>query len=188
MSNHVIGLMLGTENDWPTAFEELIRRANLSLKHRGETHAVSAERVAIEPFDLRATTDYEVVIDRLAYWYFHPREWLKKSAMMDEIYLLNNPFTFQSMEKHTAFCGMIRLGVNMPGHVAHPTQAGAGRTSAISVTAQAIQQASSISTFHRQTRSDTRCILKPFDGGGVGRRDASVGDSEEATRSLRRIR
>ena len=29
--------------------------------------------------------------------------------MMDDVYLLNSPFTFQSMEKHAAYCAMIRL-------------------------------------------------------------------------------
>ena len=31
-------------------------------------------------------------------WYDLPREWLKKIALLDEVYLLNNPFTFQAME------------------------------------------------------------------------------------------
>ena len=30
---------------------------------------------------------------------------------MDDVYLLNNPFTFQSMEKHSAYCAMMRLGL-----------------------------------------------------------------------------
>ena len=52
----------------------------------------------------------ELVIDRLAYWYYHPREWLKKAALVNGTYLLNSPFTFQSMEKHSAYCAMLRLG------------------------------------------------------------------------------
>jgi biotin carboxylase len=54
------------------------------------------------------------VIDRLAHWYYVPREWLKKVAMMDGVYLLNNPFTFQAMEKHAAYCAMMRLGLHVP--------------------------------------------------------------------------
>jgi CRP/FNR family nitrogen fixation transcriptional regulator len=30
---------------------------------------------------------------------------------MDSVYLLNSPFTFQSMEKHAAYCAMLRLGL-----------------------------------------------------------------------------
>ena len=80
----------------------------------GVRHEIRTERLAIEPFDLRARPRTELVIDRLAYWYYHPREWLKKAALMDDVYLLNSPFTFQSMEKHAAYCAMIRLGLKVP--------------------------------------------------------------------------
>ena len=33
---------------------------------------------------------------------------------MDDVYLLNNPFTFQAMEKHSAYCAMMRLGLKIP--------------------------------------------------------------------------
>ena len=33
---------------------------------------------------------------------------------MDDVYLLNNPFTFQAMEKHSAYCAMMRLGIRVP--------------------------------------------------------------------------
>ena len=60
------------------------------------------------------------MIDRLAYWYYLPREWLKKVALMNDVYLLNSPFTFQSMEKHAAYCAMIRLGLKVPPTVLVP--------------------------------------------------------------------
>ena len=60
------------------------------------------------------------MIDRLAYWYYVPREWLKKIALMDDVYLLNSPFTFQSMEKHAAYCAMMRLGLKVPDTVLVP--------------------------------------------------------------------
>jgi len=106
---HLIGLLLGTEDDWPTAFEAIVRR----MGNVGE-HAFDVERVTIEPFSLRQPARHDLVIDRLAYWYYHPREWLKKVALMDDVYLLNSPFTFQSMEKHAAYCAMIRLGLKVP--------------------------------------------------------------------------
>ena len=74
----------------------------------------------MEPFDLRDRPRYELVIDRLAYWYYLPREWLKKVALMNDVYLLNSPFTFQSMEKHAAYCAMIRLGLKVPPTVLVP--------------------------------------------------------------------
>jgi hypothetical protein len=39
---------------------------------------------------------------------------------MDDVYLLNSPFTFQSMEKHTAYCAMMRLGIKVPDTVLVP--------------------------------------------------------------------
>ena len=111
---HLIGMLLGVEEDWPAAFESLLARANLSVRHGGETHRFTTERVTIEPFDLRAVPRHSLVIDRLAWWYHFPREWLKKVALMDRVHLLNNPFTFQSMEKHAAYCAMMRLGLKVP--------------------------------------------------------------------------
>jgi hypothetical protein len=117
---HLIGLLLGTEEDWPTAFETLISRLGSVSDASGHRHRITTERITIEPFDLRDRPQYELVIDRLAYWYYHPREWLKKVALMDDVYLLNSPFTFQSMEKHAAYCAMIRLGLKVPQTVLVP--------------------------------------------------------------------
>jgi hypothetical protein len=117
---HLIGLLLGTEEDWPRAFEEILRRLGPVTGPDGTRHVFDTERITIEPFSLRDRPRYDLVIDRLAYWYYHPREWLKKVALMDDVYLLNSPFTFQSMEKHAAYCAMIRLGLKVPETVLVP--------------------------------------------------------------------
>jgi hypothetical protein len=118
-TRHLVGLLLGTEEDWPRAFEGLTRRLGV-FEHQGQQHVLDTERVMIEPFNLRSSTRYDVVIDRLAHWYYHPREWLKKVALMDDVYLLNSPFTFQSMEKHSAYCALMRLGMKVPDTVLVP--------------------------------------------------------------------
>jgi hypothetical protein len=120
MDRHLVGLLLGTEEDWPAAFETLMRRMGTVHDSAGDEHAFDVERITIEPFDLRARPRYDLVIDRLAYWYYVPREWLKKVALMDDVYLLNSPFTFQSMEKHAAYCAMMRLGLKVPDTVLVP--------------------------------------------------------------------
>jgi hypothetical protein len=117
---HLIGLLLGTEEDWPRAFEEIIRRLGPVAGRGSSRHAFDCERITIEPFRLRDKPRYHLVIDRLAYWYYVPREWLKKVALMDSVYLLNSPFTFQSMEKHAAYCAMMRLGLKVPETVLVP--------------------------------------------------------------------
>ena len=113
MAQHLIGLLLGTEEDGPTAFESLVARLGPIDTPSGK-HELTTERIVNEPFDLRYKPRYSLVIDRLAWWYDLPRAWLKKVALMDDVYLLNNPFTFQSMEKHSAYCAMMRLGVKVP--------------------------------------------------------------------------
>jgi hypothetical protein len=118
--DHIVGLLLGTEEDWPRAYETLVRRLGTITDGSGNSHRIRTVRVTIEPFNLRDKPRHALVIDRLAYWYYHPREWLKKAALMDDMYLLNSPFTFQSMEKHAAYCAMIRLGLKVPETVLVP--------------------------------------------------------------------
>jgi hypothetical protein len=117
--HHLVGLLLGMEEDWPRAFESLTRRLGV-FEHDGRAHAIDTERVHIAPFNLRDRARHDLVIDRLGYWYYHPREWLKKVALMDDVYLLNSPFTFQSMEKHSAYCALMRLGMHVPDTVLVP--------------------------------------------------------------------
>ena len=114
MPDHLIGLLLGAEEDWPQAFEAILGRVGDVKLSDGSTHTFRSERLTIEPFDLLDPVRTELVIDRLAYWYYHPREWLKKAALVNGTYLLNSPFTFQSMEKHSAYCALVRLGLKVP--------------------------------------------------------------------------
>jgi hypothetical protein len=119
-SRHLVGLLLGAEEDWPQAFEEILRRVGSLTDAHGTVHEVASERLSIEPFELTDPVRPGLVIDRLAYWYYHPREWLKKAALMNGTYLLNSPFTFQAMEKHSAYCAMVRLGLKIPRTVLVP--------------------------------------------------------------------
>jgi hypothetical protein len=117
--DHLIGLLLGAEEDWPQAFEQILRFVG-PLDVDGTTHRIASERLTIEPFDLDDPVRTGLVIDRLAHWYFHPREWLKKASLVDGTYLLNSPFTFQSYEKHAAYCAMVRLGLKVPKTILVP--------------------------------------------------------------------
>ena len=120
ISRHLVGLLLGAEQDWPQAFEEILRRVGDVRTADGTTHSFDSQRLRIAPFDLLDPVPPGLVIDRLAHWYYHPREWLKKAALVDRTYLLNSPFTFQSMEKHSAYCAMLRLGLKVPRTVLVP--------------------------------------------------------------------
>jgi glutathione synthase/RimK-type ligase-like ATP-grasp enzyme len=108
-----IGLMLGNEISMPDAFEEIIKKLNFQFNYENETYEFETERVMVEPFNLRYEPDFDVVIDRVSHWHIVPREWLKKISF-DGVYLFNDPFTFQSMEKHTGFSAMAKLGMHIP--------------------------------------------------------------------------
>jgi hypothetical protein len=109
-----IGLSLGADLCWPRCFEEIVRRLDLAVPYQGEEVRVAVERVTIEPYDLQQRTKYTVVLDRLTHWYHTSREWIKKAVVLDDVYVLNNPWTVQAMEKHTTYCAMMRLGVPVP--------------------------------------------------------------------------
>ncbi len=110
----VIGLSLGADICWPICYEELVRRLDLSIPHKGDAIRVEVERVTIEPFDLRQTSRYDVVIDRLTHWYQPSREWIKKAIILNDLYVFNNPWSLQSNEKQTTYCAMMRLGLPVP--------------------------------------------------------------------------
>jgi hypothetical protein len=109
-----IGLSLGADICWPLCFEEIVRRLDLEVPVRGDRVSFEVERVAIEPFDLRQPCSYDVVLDRLTHWYHPSREWIKKAVLMDGLYVLNNPWSIQSMEKHSTYAAMMRLGLPVP--------------------------------------------------------------------------
>ena len=115
-----IGLSLGADICWPICYEEIVKRLKLSIPWEGDSVGVEVERVSIEPFDLRQPCNYDVVIDRLTHWYHTSREWIKKAVLMDGLYVFNNPWSVQSMEKQTTYCAMMHLGMPIPETVLIP--------------------------------------------------------------------
>ncbi len=113
-AKRTLGLSLGADLCWPICYEELIRRLDLRIALEGETLEFEVERISIEPFDLQQPCRYDVVIDRLTHWYHTSREWVKKAIILDGLYVLNNPWTLQSMEKQTSYCAMMKLGLPVP--------------------------------------------------------------------------
>jgi hypothetical protein len=176
---HLVGLLLGTEDDWPRAFEFLLASLGPVTDEAGRKHAFGTERLTIEPFSLRAKPRTDLVIDRLAYWYYHPREWLKKVALMDDVYLLNSPFTFQSMEKHAAYCAMIRLGLKVPETVLVPYKNPPDHDK-YAYTAQRYNQPFDLDAIAEQIGYPL--YMKPYDGGGW-RGVSRVGNPDELHRA-----
>ncbi|NJN81462.1 MAG: hypothetical protein HC802_03715 [Caldilineaceae bacterium] len=163
MVTHKIGLLIGDEVDWPAAFELLVQNYRPKLRYNGRVHEFEVERIRIHPFNLTAPTSYQLVIDRLAYWHQNPREWLKKAALVNGVYLLNNPFTFQSMEKHSAYCAMIRLGLNIPETWMIPPKSGPD-TEKYRITAGRYHDMFDLPAIAAEIGYPL--YMKPFDGGG----------------------
>jgi hypothetical protein len=109
-----IGLSLGADLCWPICYEELLAKLRLQIPVGGDTVRFETDRVTIEPFDLRQPCRYDLVIDRLTHWYMVSREWIKKAVVMDGLYVFNNPWAIQSMEKHTTYGAMMALGFPIP--------------------------------------------------------------------------
>jgi hypothetical protein len=109
-----IGLSLGADLCWPGAYEEIVKRLALDLKVGRDRITFEIERVTVEPFHLTQPCDYDVVLDRLTHWFHTSREWIKKAVIMDGLYVLNNPWSLQSMEKATTYAAMTRLGLPVP--------------------------------------------------------------------------
>jgi hypothetical protein len=109
-----IGLSLGADICWPIAYTEIMRELDLKIPHEGDTVRFEVERLSIEPFDLEEHVPHDLVIDRLTHWFNPRREWIKKAILLDDVYVFNNPWSVQSMEKLTTYCAMIRLGLPVP--------------------------------------------------------------------------
>ena len=110
-----IGLSLGADLCWPLCFEAIVRKLDLRVPVEGDTVRFEVERVTIEPFDLQQPCKYDLVVDRLTHWYHTSREWIKKSILMNDLYVFNNPWSVQANEKHTTYCAMMQLGMPIPG-------------------------------------------------------------------------
>ncbi len=109
-----IGLSLGADLCWPVYYEDIVAALDPVIELERERIRFDVERITIEPFDLMQTVQYDVVLDRLTPWYPTSREWIKKAVVMNDLYVLNNPFTLQSMQKHTSYAAMMRLGLPVP--------------------------------------------------------------------------
>ena len=170
----LIGMMLGADLCWPLAFEELLQRLDPVVKIGRREVRFATERITIEPFDLQQPCRYDVILDRLTHWHHVSREWIKKATLLDGAYVLNNPWSLQSMEKHTSYAAMMRLGLPIPKTWMlppkdQPDYADAG------VTAQRYSRLFDLADVGEQVGYPA--FLKPYDGGGwVGVRQVKNAD------------
>ncbi len=158
-----IGLSLGADICWPICYEELLKRLDLVIDWHGDQVGIEVDRVTIEPFDLRQDVRYDLVIDRLTHWYHTSREWIKKAILMDGLYVFNNPWSVQSMEKHTTYCAMMHLGMPIPETWMLPPKAYEPLPD-LQPTLQSYARLFDLGAVGKQLGYPM--FMKPFDGGG----------------------
>lgn len=158
-----IGLSLGADICWPICFEEILREMKLSIPFGGDNVNFQVERVMIEPYDLQQPCKYSVVLDRLTHWYHTSREWIKKSVLLNDLYVLNNPWAVQSMEKQTTYCAMMRLGLPIPRTWMVPPKS-YERTKDLEYTLRNYAKLFDLGSIGRDL--DYPLFMKPYDGGG----------------------
>ncbi len=173
-----IGLSLGADICWPICYEEILKRLDLGVPSGTDTLRFETERVTIEPFDLRQPCQYDLVIDRLTHWYHTSREWIKKSVVMDGLYVFNNPWAVQAMEKHTSYCAMMRLGFPIPDTWMVPPKEYEPKPD-LDVTLSRYAQLFDLGKIGADVGYPM--FMKPYDGGGWA--GVSRIDDEEALRS-----
>ncbi|HSG09798.1 MAG TPA: hypothetical protein VLA36_15660 [Longimicrobiales bacterium] len=158
-----IGLSLGADICWPIAFTEILSRLDLAIPVGHDTVRFDVERMTIDPFNLREPKRYDLVIDRLTHWYNTRREWIKKAVMMDDVYVFNNPWSVQSMEKSTSYAVMMRLGFPIPDTWLVPPHS-YEPTADLEVTLRSYARHFDLGAIGKELGYPM--FMKPYDGGG----------------------
>ncbi|MFN6147958.1 MAG: RimK family alpha-L-glutamate ligase [Planctomycetota bacterium] len=158
-----IGLSLGADICWPLAFEQILADAKLELKLGKDVVRFACERVTLEPFALQQGCKYDLVVDRLTHWFALQREWIKKSILMDGLYVYNNPWSVQSYEKHSTYCAMLALGMPIPKTLMVP-QKNYEPKNDLEFTLKAYARLFDLGDLGRQVGYPL--FMKPYDGGG----------------------
>ena len=158
-----IGLSLGADLCWPLCYEGILERLDPRIPVGNDTVRFAVERVRIAPFDLRPPCRYDLVVDRLTHWYSTSREWIKKAVLMDGLYVFNNPWAIQSMEKHTTYAAMMALGFPVPDTWMIPPKAYEPKPD-LAVTLERYADLFDLGQVGKQLGYPM--YMKPYDGGG----------------------
>lgn len=158
-----IGLSLGADICWPLAFEQILADAKLELKVGKDVVRFACERVTLEPFALQQGCKYDLVVDRLTHWFALQREWIKKSILMDGLYVYNNPWSVQGYEKHSTYCAMLALGMPIPPTMMVP-QKNYEPKNDLEFTLKAYARLFDLGAIGQQVGYPL--FMKPYDGGG----------------------
>src|SRR5690554_1273899 len=107
-----IGLIIGREWSWPSAFINEVTRREAN---------VTAEFVKLGGTFLDDLSDYDVIIDRMSHEIAYYRSFLKFAALQGT-YIINNPFVWAVDVKFFGVALARRLGLRTPPMVALPNK------------------------------------------------------------------
>lgn len=159
-----IGLSLGADVCWPLCYEHIMGTLDLAIPVNGDTVRFDIRRMTIDPYPLDQPCGYDLLIDRLTHWYQGRREYIKQAVLHDDVYVLNNPWSVQSAEKHTTYAAMIALGMPIPKTWLIPPKAYAGDNPDLAPTLARYAQLFDLGAVGEEVGFPA--FLKPYDGGG----------------------
>lgn len=107
-----IGLIIGREWSWPSAFITEVNKRNAG---------VVAEFVKLGGTFLNQPCSYDVIIDRMSHEIPYYRVTLKAAALQG-VYVINNPFTWASDDRFFGIALAHQLGMNTPRSVVLPNK------------------------------------------------------------------
>jgi hypothetical protein len=110
--NKKIGLLIGREWSWPSAFITEVNKRNAG---------VTAEFVKLGGTFLDQAISYDLIIDRMSHEIPYYRVFLKAAALQG-VYVVNNPFTWAGDDRFFGIALARQLGMETPRTVALPNK------------------------------------------------------------------
>jgi hypothetical protein len=107
-----IGLIIGREWSWPSAFITEVNKRDTGI---------TAEFVKLGGTFLESVSDYAVIIDRMSHEIPYYRVFLK-AAVLQGVYVVNNPFTMAGDDRFLGLSLVRRLGLVAPRSVVLPNK------------------------------------------------------------------
>ncbi len=151
-----VGLMCGREYSFPPAFIERVNEL-------GAAHGITAEMVKLGGTRMDDAGEYRVIVDRISHEVEYYRGALKH-AVLQGVYVINNPFWWTADDKFFNYSVMSKLGLAIPRTVLLPQK---GYPSDVDLTAESLRNLEYPIDWDGLLDYVGRpAILKPYSGGG----------------------
>jgi hypothetical protein len=151
-----VGLMCGREYSFPPAFIERVNEL-------GAAHGITAEMVKLGGTRMNDPGDYRVIVDRISHEVEYYRGALKH-AVLQGVYVINNPFWWTADDKFFNYSVMSKLGLAIPRTVLLPQKA---YPPDVDLTAESLRNLEYPIDWDGLLDYVGRpAILKPYSGGG----------------------